>query len=218
MENFKVAIDGPAGSGKSTISKLLAKKLGYVHIDTGAMYRAITIEAIKRGIDLKDRNAYGFIDNVDIKYVSDRIYLNGKDVSEEIRMPYVTENVSMVSSIPYVRQRLCDLQRKVAKEGLIVMDGRDIGYNVLPDADVKIFLVASIEERTKRRALELEAKGIQVNFEELKDDLVRRDYADSNRDTSPLKKANDAILLDTTELSIEEVVLEICKLIEGRTK
>ena len=218
MENFKVAIDGPAGSGKSTISKLLAKKLGYVHIDTGAMYRAITIEAIKRGIDLKDRNAYGFIDNVDIKYVSDRIYLNGKDVSEEIRMPYVTENVSMVSSIPYVRQRLCDLQRKVAKEGLIVMDGRDIGYNVLPDADVKIFLVASIEERTKRRALELEAKGIQVNFEELKEDLVRRDYADSNRDTSPLKKANDAILLDTTELSIEEVVLEICKLIEGRTK
>ena len=218
MENFKVAIDGPAGSGKSTISKLLAKKLGYVHIDTGAMYRAITIEAINRGIDLKDRNAYGFIDNVDIKYVSDRIYLNGKDVSEEIRMPYVTENVSMVSSIPYVRQRLCDLQRKVAKEGLIVMDGRDIGYNVLPDADVKIFLVASIEERTKRRALELEAKGIQVNFEELKEDLVRRDYADSNRDTSPLKKANDAILLDTTELSIEEVVLEICKLIEGRTK
>ena len=218
MENFKVAIDGPAGSGKSTISKLLAKKLGYVHIDTGAMYRAITIEAIKRGIDLKDRNAYGFIDNVDIIYVSDRIYLNGKDVSEEIRMPYVTENVSMVSSIPYVRQRLCDLQRKAAKEGLIVMDGRDIGYNVLPDADVKIFLVASIEERTKRRALELEAKGIQVNFEELMDDLVRRDYADSNRDTSPLKKANDAILLDTTELSIEEVVLEICKLIEGRTK
>ena len=218
MEHFKVAIDGPAGSGKSTISKLLAKKLGYVHIDTGAMYRAITIEAINRGIDLKDRNAYGFIDNVDIKYVSDRIYLNGKDVSEEIRMPYVTENVSMVSSIPYVRQRLCDLQRKVAKEGLIVMDGRDIGYNVLPDADVKIFLVASIEERTKRRALELEAKGIQVNFEELKEDLVRRDYADSNRDTSPLKKANDAILLDTTELSIEEVVLEICKLIEGRTK
>ena len=218
MENFKVAIDGPAGSGKSTISKLLAKKLGYVHIDTGAMYRAITIEAIKRGIDLKDRNAYGFIDNVDIKYVSDHIYLNGKDVSEEIRMPYVTENVSMVSSIPYVRQRLCDLQRKVAKEGLIVMDGRDIGYNVLPDADVKIFLVASIEERTKRRALELEAKGIQVNFEELKEDLVRRDYADSNRDTSPLKKANDAILLDTTELSIEEVVAEICKLIEGRTK
>ncbi len=218
MENFKVAIDGPAGSGKSTISKLLAKKLGYVHIDTGAMYRAITIEAINRGIDLKDRNAYGFIDSVDIKYVSDRIYLNGKDVSEEIRMPYVTENVSMVSSIPYVRERLCDLQRKAAKEGLIVMDGRDIGYNVLPDANLKIFLVASIEERTKRRALELEAKGIHVDFEELKEDLVRRDYADSNRDTSPLKKANDAILLDTTELSIEEVVLEICKLIEGRTK
>lgn len=218
MENFKVAIDGPAGSGKSTISKLLAKKLGYVHIDTGAMYRAITIEAINRGIDLKDRNAYGFIDSVDIKYVSDRIYLNGKDVSEEIRMPYVTENVSMVSSIPYVRERLCDLQRKAANEGLIVMDGRDIGYNVLPDANLKIFLVASIEERTKRRALELEAKGIHVDFEELKEDLVRRDYADSNRDTSPLKKANDAILLDTTELSIEEVVLEICKLIEGRTK
>lgn len=218
MENFKVAIDGPAGSGKSTISKLLAKRLGFNHIDTGAMYRAITIEAINRRIDLHDNDAYGFIDDVQIEYVSDAIYLNGRNVTEEIRLPYVTENVSLVSSIPYVRQSLCKLQRNCAINGKVIMDGRDIGYNVLPDADVKIFLVASVEERTKRRQLELEKKGIKIDFDELKEDIIKRDYADSNRKVSPLKKAPDAILLDTTNLTIDQVVLKISNIIEGRIK
>lgn len=218
MDNFKVAIDGPAGSGKSSISKLVALKKGFIHIDTGAMYRALTIEALNRKVDLKDELAYGFIHEVDIKYKDGKIFLNGKDVSEEIRLPYVTNNVSEVAKIKAVRENMKVLQRKIAQEGKIIMDGRDIGYNVLPDADLKVFLVASVDERARRRQLENEKRGISSDYVQIKEEIIKRDYEDSNREVSPLRKATDAIVIDTTYLSIDQVVDKIIELINGRMK
>ena len=218
MKNFQVAIDGPAGSGKSSISKIIAERLEFNHLDTGAMYRAITLEALNRKIDLNDENSFEFIDEIDISYKDGKMYLNGQDVSKEIRSEIVTNNVSLVSKYKLVRDKMLPLQRKIASEGKVLLDGRDIGYKVLPDAHLKIFLTASIEERAKRRYLENKNSNMDVDLEQLQQEIIRRDYLDSNREHAPLKKADDAIVLDTTNISMEEVCDIIIKLINERMK
>lgn len=214
--NFKVAIDGPAGSGKSTISKKVAKSLNFNHLDTGAMYRALTLEALRRKIIITETENYDFLDNLEIEYHNDKIFLNKEDVSKEIRSPIVTKNVSLVSANKDVREKMKILQIKMAQEGKIIMDGRDIGYNVLPDADVKIFLTASVSERAKRRLNELKDKGIETTVEEVEKEIIERDYMDSNRLIAPLRKAEDAIIIDTTNLNIEEVCKKIIGIITER--
>lgn len=213
MKNFQVALDGPAGSGKSSISEIIAQKLGFVHIDTGAMYRAVTLEALRRNIDLSDESQYSFIDEVEIVYINNKTYINDEDVSTEIRSLDVTRNVSLVSSLRVVRQKMLIYQRLSAKNGYVLMDGRDIGTTVLPHADVKIFLTASAEERAKRRLAELNEKGINESYETILNDIKVRDYKDSHREISPLVKADDAILVDTTSMTIEEVCNTIISIV-----
>lgn len=214
MRNIQVAIDGPAGSGKSTISKKVAEKLGFTHIDTGAMFRAITLFALQNKIDLEDETQYSFLDSISISYQNNIIYLNGTDVSREIRTDEVTRNVSTVSKMKVVRDKMAILERKAASVGYIVMDGRDIGSVVLPNADVKFFLTASKEERAKRRLLELQIKGRNdLTFEQVLNDIIARDYKDSTREIAPLKQADDAILVDTTNLTIDEVCNQINKIV-----
>lgn len=218
MPGYKLAIDGPAGSGKSTISSLIAKQLGWTHIDTGAMYRAVTLLAIEKGIDLSKESEYSFLETSKIHYDFDRIFINDRDVTEAIRSEAVTNNVSLVSSFPYVRRKLVDLQKEAAKDINVVMDGRDIGTVVLPDADLKIFLTANVEERAKRRFKEHLKKGKQAEINQVIEDIVIRDQKDSTRKESPLKKAEDAITLDTTDLSIEQVVRQIIELTDKKEK
>ena len=216
MDNFQVAIDGPAGSGKSTISKQVCNILGFVHIDTGAMYRAVTLEALNRGVDLENPNSYDFLDEITISYENDKIFLNGKSVGREIRSSRVADNVSTVAKMAVVRHKMVELQQRAAQTGRIILDGRDIGYVVLPNADVKIFLTASVEERARRRFLENQAHGKEETYEEILESIIARDYKDSNRDLNPLRQASDAILLDTTNLTIDEVVMEIVRIIKER--
>lgn len=216
MPGYKLAIDGPAGSGKSTISALIAKKLGWTHIDTGAMYRAVTLKAIELAIDLEDENSYQFLENTYIHYDQNTIFIDERDVTEAIRDDRVTQNVSLVSSFPYVRKKMVELQKQAAKNGNIVMDGRDIGTVVLPDADLKIFLTANVEERAKRRLKEHVKKGSNPKIDQVMEDIVLRDQKDSTRKESPLRKADDAIVLDTTHLTIEEVVMKIIELTDKR--
>ncbi len=216
MPGYKLAIDGPAGSGKSTISSLIAKKLGWTHIDTGAMYRAVTLLAIELKIDLHDEASYRFLESAQIHYDFNRIYINDRDVTEAIRSESVTQNVSLVSSFPYVRKKLVELQQKAAVNGNIVMDGRDIGTVVLPKADLKIFLTANVEERAKRRYKENVKKGKQAHISQVIEDIVIRDEKDSTRKESPLRKASDAVELDTTFLTIEEVVNKIIELTDKK--
>jgi cytidylate kinase len=216
MPGFKLAIDGPAGSGKSTISSLIAKKMGWTHIDTGAMYRAVTLQAIELGIDLNDELAYSFLETSYIHYDYDKIFINHRDVTEDIRSDAVTKNVSLVSSFPYVRKKLVDLQKRAAENGNIVMDGRDIGTVVLPHADLKIFLTANVEERAKRRVKENLKKGKEVEIEKVIKDISTRDEKDSTRKESPLRMAEDAIILDTTHLTIDEVVNKIIEMTDKK--
>ena len=218
MDNFQVAIDGPAGSGKSTISKKVCDLLGFVHIDTGAMYRAVTLEALNRGIDLENPNEYSFLDEIEIIYENDKIYLNGKSVGREIRSTRVADHVSTVAKMAVVREKMVSIQQKAALHGRIVMDGRDIGYVVLPNADVKIFLTASVEERAKRRFRENQLAGRCEKYEDILENIKSRDFKDSNRELNPLRQAHDAILLDTTNMNIDEVVLEIVRIINERLK
>lgn len=214
MKNMVIAIDGPAEVGKSTISKILAQKLNIEYIDTGAMYRAVTLKIIRMGIDLQDDEAIkDMLKYTKIDFVKGRIYLDGEDVSEEIRTIKVSSKVSDVAAKPYVREKLVEIQRKMAMQKSVIMDGRDIGTNVLKDANVKIFLTASIEERAKRRYKEMIEKGINVTFEEICRDIENRDRIDSTRKTNPLRKAEDAVDIDTTSKTIDEVVEEIISIV-----
>lgn len=216
MSNIQVAIDGPAGSGKSSICKIVAYKLNFTHIDTGAMFRAVTLYALRNNLDLTCDDSYDFIDKLELKYVDNKIYLNGEDVSVEIRSSLVTKNVSQVSKMPKVRTKMLDLERQLASVGNILMDGRDIGTVVLPNADVKIFLTASVEARAQRRYDELKSKGQDVDFNSILEDIKTRDLKDSTREIAPLKQADDAILVDTTNMTIDEVCDNIIKIVKSK--
>ena len=214
---MNVAIDGPAGAGKSTIAKLCAKKMDLIYVDTGAMYRAVALYLLESGIDVNDRSAVAEKckgAGVDIKYEDgvQNVYLNGTNVTGRLREEAVGNTASVTSAVPEVRAQIFSLQRGLAERGGVIMDGRDIGTVVLPDADVKIYLTASSEVRAKRRVLELEAKGEHPDFEEVKKDIEDRDHRDMTREISPLKQADDAILVDTSEMTIDEVVDKICSL------
>lgn len=218
--NLVVALDGPSASGKSTIAHILAKRLGLVHIDTGAMYRAVTLLCFKRGVDPKDeKKACELLKDADIKLtIDDKVILNGEDVTKEIRNKYVSDNVSYIASYKTVRLFLVEQQRKLADNLSIVMDGRDIGTYVLPEADVKIYQVASVETRAQRRYKENQEKGISTSYEEVLENLKKRDYIDSHRDFAPLKPAKDSIILDTSNLTIEQVVDECERIIKEKVK
>ena len=216
---MQVAIDGPASSGKSTISKLIAKENHFLYLDTGAMYRVVTLAVLRNHISLEDYDAiYELVQNIDIRFSmkdgKQIVFMNKEDVTDEIRSVEVTRNVSAVSAIKEVRTRLVHLQQEIAENHSIIMDGRDIGTVVLPQADIKIFLVASVEERAKRRFIENQEKGIEMSYEELVEDIRRRDYIDSTRKESPLRKSEDAIEIDTTTMSIEDVVKTVTALIQ----
>ena len=214
---MKIAIDGPAGAGKSTISKAAAKKLGFIYIDTGAMYRAVGLAAVRQGVDTTDTEGVtSILDNIEISISYDesgqQIFLNGENVSVDIRLPEISVAASNVAVIPAVRLKLVELQRELAAHNDVLMDGRDIGTYVLPDAEVKIFLTASVEERAMRRYKELTEKGIQADFDEVKADMEYRDKNDSEREFAPLKPAEDSIILDNTDLSLEQSVNKICEI------
>lgn len=220
---ISVAIDGPSGAGKSTVSRSVAKTFGFIYVDTGAMYRTIGLAAYRKGLDTKDKpSIIGILPelNIELKYNDEneqRMYLNGEDVSADIRLPDISMCASNVSAMPEVRAYLMDMQRQMAKRYDVIMDGRDIGTVILPDADVKIFLTASAEERAKRRYNELIAKGIETSFEEVLEDMKKRDAQDSDRKTAPLKPADDAVMLDTSDLSFDESISAVCKLISEKT-
>ena len=206
-----VAIDGPAGAGKSSIAKILAKKLGYIYVDTGALYRAVGYYVVSQSLSTTDSEAViGCLDKikVELRYVEgqQKVFINNEDVTEKIRTAEISMAASNVSAIPKVREFLFDLQQNIAKTNNVVMDGRDIGTVVLPNADVKIFLTASPEERAKRRYKELIEKGQQVTYEDVLADVITRDHNDSTRATAPLKQAEDAVLVDTSDLNFEQSV------------
>lgn len=217
MKNIQIALDGPAGAGKSTIAKTLAKQLGYVYIDTGAIYRAVTYRALQEKVGLEDGPALAeMIGNMNLRLLpsdqGQRVFDGEEEVTEVIRSADVTNNVSFVARQAEVRDALLDLQRDLAKNGGIVMDGRDIGTHVLPEADLKVFMTASVEERARRRHEENLSKGMESDYEQLKAEIALRDKRDSEREVAPLRQADDAFFLDTTELSIQGVVEAIERL------
>ena len=216
---MKIAIDGPAGAGKSSIAKEVAKKLGFVYVDTGAMYRAVAVYAIENGIEIKEGNfTKEVLDKIEIELAynenGQRIYLLGKDVSERIREADASIGASDVATIPAVRLKLVELQRALSEKSSVIMDGRDIGTYVLPDAEVKIFLTASVDVRAKRRLFELQTKGMDADFEKVKKDIEYRDKNDSEREFAPLKKADDAVVVDTSDMTIPEVIKTLIDIIE----
>lgn len=220
-KKLSIAIDGPAAAGKSTVAKIIAEKLSYIYIDTGAMYRAITYKAISKKMDLEDEWVlYETLLKTEIRLVptstGQLVYLDDQDVTMDIRSASVTNSVSIVSKHKKVREEMVRRQQELAGGGGVVMDGRDIGTHVLPNAEVKIFLLASVEERAARRHAENLAKGFPSDLAKLKEDIERRDKIDSDREIAPLKQADDAVELDTTALEIEEVVEKIMKLVNER--
>lgn len=221
MERIIIAIDGPAASGKSTTAKLLAKKLDYIYLDTGAMYRACALQAMRQDIALEDRAAISaMMDTLEIKIEQglegNLIYLSGEDISAAIRTPEVSNMASAISAIPEVRIKMVELQRRLGEAGGVILDGRDIGTVVFPNAQCKFFLVADIKARAMRRFLELQAKGMEVSLEQITMDLEARDKADSSRAMAPLKPAPDAIIVDTGKLSIKGQVNKLWKIIRAK--
>lgn len=221
--SFVVAIDGKAGTGKGTVTKKIAERLGFVTIDTGAMYRCVTVKVLEEKLTQNDMERIEEIANhisIEMKKVNNeqKVYLNGRDVTKEIRTTEVDKNVSWVSAIPYVREKITPLQRKMGQSGNVIMEGRDIGTVVFPNADVKIFLDASDEEIAKRRYKQNIERGMDVTYEQILEDIKRRNEYDSSREVAPLKQANDAIYIDTTKMSINEVVKEIEKIIKKKQK
>jgi cytidylate kinase len=220
-KRISIAIDGPAAAGKSTVAKILAEKLSYLYIDTGAMYRALTYRALQNGVDLNDENQLmNLLKDTYIELKPSKsgqlVYVNGENVTDVIRQAEVTNSVSIVAKHKLVREEMVSRQRVFARNGGVVMDGRDIGTHVLPDAEVKIFLKASVDERAKRRHAENIARGFESDIEKLKEEIARRDKLDSEREIAPLKKAEDAIEIDTTSLSIDDVVNRIMEIVKER--
>ncbi len=218
---INIAIDGPAGAGKSTVAKALATRLGYIYVDTGALYRTVAVHLIDNKIDETDEKTVSdSLKNitVDMKHFDDgqHVFLGEKDVTDIIRTPEISMIASTASKVPDVRKFLFDLQLDFAKNNNVIMDGRDIGTVVLPNAQVKIFLTASAKERAKRRVLDLKSKGTDVDFETVLKDITDRDYQDANREIAPLKPADDAVYLDTSSLEFDEVVEEILKIIKEK--
>lgn len=218
MKKMIVAIDGPAAAGKSTIAKRVAKILGYTYVDTGAMYRAFTYYVLKHGIDPKDEEAScAVIADVDIKLdPNGQVFCNDEDVTQVIRSNEVSKNVSFIASYKAIRLALVEAQRKMGEKTSVVMDGRDIGTYVFPHADVKIYQIASVKARAQRRYIENKEKNIPCELDQLEKDIETRDYIDSHRDFAPLKQASDAVLLDTSDMTIEEVVEAVLKIIKEK--
>lgn len=216
MKKLVVAIDGPAGAGKSTVAQLAAKELGYTYIDTGAMYRAVAWKVLQQGGEVTDEKILAVVPDIDVdlSYENGKttVRVDGQDVTSEIRTPEVSHIVSKVAALGPVREKMVDLQRKMAERGGVLMDGRDIATNVLPGADVKIYLTASIAERANRRYKELREKGLAVDLADIEHDIAARDKADMEREISPLVQADDATLLDTTGMTIPEVVARIIRM------
>lgn len=211
---YSVAIDGPAGSGKSTIAKLLAKELNITYVDTGAMYRAIALKSKLENLDSEEKLKKA-LENIKIDFKDSKIYLDNKDVSDQIRTEEISILSSKISKLPFVREKLVSIQQEIAKKQPVVMEGRDIGTVVLKDADYKFYLTASIESRALRRYNQNLENGIKSNLEEIKKDIVLRDENDKNREHSPLKKADDAILLDNSNLTLEDNIKEMLSVIRG---
>lgn len=215
--NLSIAIDGPAGAGKSTIAKLVGKKFNLMYINTGYMYRAVTLMAMEHNIKYTDKeNLCKLIDSLSMHFEHDRLIVNSVDISDKIVMPNISKNVSNYAAVLEVRERLVSMQRALSKKYSVIMDGRDIGTVVLKNAKFKFYLTASPEERAKRRYAELIEKNVEVNYEDILNDIKKRDYIDSNREVSPLRKAEDAVEIDSSFMSIEDVVNYISKYITDR--
>lgn len=216
MKDIIIAIDGPAGSGKTTSARIVAGRLDYIYIDTGAMYRAVTLAWLRSGLPLEEEPICRLLENTDVSLGHSQkgqvTLLNGEDVSDEIRLPEVTNHVSPISTLNCVRIKMTVLQREMGRKGGVVMDGRDIGAFVLPFAELKIFLTASIEARARRRLLEYEQKGVEIGLQDVKKQIADRDEIDSTREISPLRKAEDAIEIDTSEITIEQQTEMIYKM------
>jgi cytidylate kinase len=222
MGNISIALDGPSGAGKSTLAKKTAKHFNFIYVDTGALYRCIGLFALRNNVESTDRdNVIKLLPKIKLEMEYDetgdqRMYLDGEDVTEAIRMPEISTYASDVSAMPEVREYLLKMQRDMAEKYNVIMDGRDIGTVVLPNAGLKIFITADADARANRRYLELAAKVVSTTFEEVKAAMIQRDKNDSEREAAPLKAADDAIILDTTALTFEESFKEICKMITGR--
>ncbi|MBR0198807.1 MAG: (d)CMP kinase [Oscillospiraceae bacterium] len=221
MKNFDVAIDGPSGAGKSSLARRCAAELGLLYVDTGAIYRTVGLAALRRGVDPKKEEAVAAILpelEIGMGYEDgeQRMYLNGEDVSREIRMPEISMYASDVSAHAAVRSFLLEMQRKLARENCVIMDGRDIGTVVLPEAKLKIYLTASPEARAERRMKELQAKGVEQPYEEVLRDIIQRDEQDMNREVAPLRQAEDAVLVDTTEIDFDQSFELLCGIIRER--